>query len=143
MDTNLTGAFLLTKYCIPSMKKRGFGKFVFISSIAGESIGLPNMSAYATSKSGLNGFMRTAALELAPFNINVNSISPGKIYDPSALSQEEMETKTSSIPFKRFVEPTDIAHMAEFLISERSKNITGQNFAIDGGQSILGDKVSS
>ena len=99
------------------------------------------MSAYATSKAGLKGFMRALSLELAPFNINVNSISPGKTFDPSTLSQEEIEKKTASIPLRRFIEPVDIACLAKFLISDQAKNITGQDFIVDGGQSILGDKV--
>lgn len=140
LDTNLTGAFAVTKACIPIMKKQGFGKIVFISSIAGENIGLPCMSAYASSKAGLNGFMRTAAIELAPFNINVNSISPGKVYDPQTLTAEERDIKLSPVPLKRFVHPNDVAEMAFFLISDKANSITGQNFIIDGGQSILGEE---
>lgn len=142
METNLSGAFLLTKYCIPFMKQKRSGKFVFIASLAGDPLGLPNMSAYAASKAGLKGFMRTVALELASFNINVNSISPGKTYDPSTLTPAEIENKTASIPLRRFIEPSDIAYLVQFLISSQSKNITGQDFILDGGQSILGDKVS-
>jgi len=136
LDINLTGAFLLTKMCTPIMKKQTSGKFIFISSIAGELMGLANMSAYAASKAGLNGFMRTLAIELAPFNINVNSVSPGKVYDVSTLAAKEIIQKTNSIPLKRFIEPIDIAHMVEFLISEKGKNITGQNIIVDGGQTI-------
>jgi 3-oxoacyl-[acyl-carrier protein] reductase len=136
LDVNLTGAFLLSKFSIPIMKKHKSGKFIFLSNIAGENLGLPNMSAYAASKSGLNGFMRTLALELAPFNINVNSISPGKIYNISNLTEEETQQKTESIPLGRFIRPEDIAYMVEFLISNKAQNITGQNFIIDGGQSI-------
>lgn len=88
LNATLTSAFLLTKACIPHMKKQNFGKVVYLSSIAGEHIGLPFMSAYSASKAGLNGFMRTAAIELAPFNINVNSISPGKIYDEKILNEQ-------------------------------------------------------
>lgn len=138
LEVNLTGAFILTKVCIPAMKKNNTGKIVYISSIAGENIGLPNMAAYSSSKAGLNGLMRTCALELAKFNINVNSISPGKIYDSTQLEFKTIAEKLGSVPLGRFIDPLDIAHMAAFLISKKSKNITGQNFIIDGGQSILG-----
>src|SRR5579863_5219758 len=139
LDINLSGAFSVAKACIPIMKKQNSGKFVFISSTAGEIIGLPGQVAYATSKAGLNGLMRTLAIELAPFNINVNSISPGKVFDASTLSQEEILHKLRPIPLKRFIDPEDIAYMVQFLLSEKGKNITGQNFIIDGGQSILGE----
>jgi 3-oxoacyl-[acyl-carrier protein] reductase len=142
MDVNLTGAFLITKACISFMKEQHFGRVVFISSIAGETIGLPHMSVYGASKAGLNGFMRTASLELAPFNITVNSVSPGKVYDVSMLTHEEVHKKIRPIPLGRFVDPEDIAHMVDFLISDKAKNITGQNFVIDGGQSILGEEAS-
>lgn len=139
MNINLSGAFSVAKACIPIMKKQKSGRFVFISSTAGEIIGLPGQAAYATSKAGLNGLMRTLAIELAPYKINVNSISPGKVFDKSTLSPDEIAHKLRPIPLGRFIEPEDIAYMAQFLISETGKNITGQNFIIDGGQSILGE----
>ncbi|MCP4474875.1 MAG: SDR family oxidoreductase [Gammaproteobacteria bacterium] len=139
LAATLTGPFLFTKACISTMKKQRHGKIIFISSIAGEIIGLPNMSAYAAAKAGLNGLMRTTAIELAPYNINVNSISPGKIYAADALTKEEMTEKLQSVPLKRFITPDDIAKMALFLASDQAKNITGQNIIIDGGQSILAE----
>lgn len=139
LDTNLTGAFLTTKACSRIMQKQRSGKFIFMSSIAGETMGLPYMSAYAASKAGINGFMRTAAIEFAPYNINVNSISSGKMFEAHTLTEEEQRLKLSPLPLKRFIEPIDIAEMALFLLSDKAKNITGQNFIIDGGQSILGE----
>jgi 3-oxoacyl-[acyl-carrier protein] reductase len=138
LTTNLVGAFLVTKACIPFMKKQRKGKIVYISSLAGETIGVPFMAAYTSSKAGLNGLMRTAALELAPFDISVNAISPGKVWDPATLSEEERAQKLRSIPLGRFIDPKDISTMVEFLLSEKANNITGQNFIVDGGQSILG-----
>lgn len=98
------------------------------------------MFAYAVSKAGLNGFMRTAAVGFSKYNINVNSVSPGKIYDEKTLTQEECREKLRPIPLRRFVKPVDVAQMALFLVSEKADNITGQNFVIDGGQSILGEE---
>lgn len=83
--------------------------------------------------------MRKAALELAPFHICVNAVSPGKVWDPTQLSEEEKSQKLRSVPLECFISPTDIAHMVDFLLSDKAHNITGQNFIIDGGQSILGD----
>lgn len=140
-NTNLTSSFLVTQACFSEMKEHKKGKFVFMSSIAGENIGLPYMSAYAASKAGLNGFMRSAAIEFSKYNINVNSISPGKIYDEQTLTEKESKEKLRSVPLRRFVKPVDVAEMALFLVSEKADNITGQNFIIDGGQSILGEEA--
>ncbi len=70
----------------------------------------------------------------------MNSISPGRIYEDSSLTEDEIFEKTRPIPLRRFVTGDDIAHMVSFLISDAAKNITGQNFIIDGGQSILGEE---
>lgn len=140
LTTNLTSAFLLTKAVAPSLKRQKSGKIIYISSIAGEQIGLPYMASYAASKAGLNGLMRSCAIELAPFNINVNAVSPGKTYDPSQLTDDEITAKLKPIPLGRFVHPDDIAHMVQFLISNKGANITGQNFVIDGGQTVLGEE---
>jgi 3-oxoacyl-[acyl-carrier protein] reductase len=140
LNTNLTSAFLTTQGAFNEMKHKKRGKFVLMSSIAGESMGLPHMAAYSASKSGLNGFMRTAAIEFSKHNINVNSISPGKMYDEQDLTKEEVKEKLRPVPLQRFIKPIDVAQMALFLISEKANNITGQNFIVDGGQSILGEE---
>lgn len=137
LNINLSGAFALTQAAIHSFKEQRQGKIIYISSLAGEIKGLPHMSAYGATKAGLNGLMRTCALELAPFNINVNSISPGKVYDHTTLTKEQVTEKLEIVPLKRFIDPLDIAHMVEFLISKKAQNITGQNFIVDGGQSIV------
>lgn len=139
LAVNLTAPFLLAKASYDSMKSLGSGNIIFISSIAGEQIGLPHMAAYASSKAAINGFMRTAAIEFAPSNIKVNSISPGKVFDSSIMTDAERKVKLAPVPLQRFIEPDDIAKMALFLISEAANSITGQNFIIDGGQSILGE----
>ena len=139
LDTNLTSAFITTKACFAEMKSQRNGKFVFMSSAAGEIMGMPFMGAYSASKAGLNGFMRTAAIEFSKYNITANSISPGKMYNEHTLTEKERKNKLLPIPLKRFINPIDVAEMAFFLISEKAKNITGQNFIIDGGQSILGE----
>lgn len=138
-DVGLTSAFLLTQKMILVFKKQKHGKIIFVSSIAGETIGLTNMSAYASVKAGLNGFMRSVSLELAPYNVNVNSISLGKTYDQSQLNDDEKEKKLRNVPLKRFVNPDDVASMIEFLISSKASSITGQNIIIDCGQSVADD----
>ena len=120
------------------MKNQNYGKIVFISSIAGERIGFPGFSHYAASKAGMNGLMRTAALELAKHNITVNSIEPGNIFneDAYAASRVEMKQMLAAIPLGRLGKPIDVAHLALFLSSDESNFITGQNFVVDGGEII-------
>jgi 3-oxoacyl-[acyl-carrier protein] reductase len=141
LAVTLTAPFLILQHCIPILRKQNQGKVIFISSIAGEVVGLPNMAAFSAAKAGLNGLMRSAAIELASSNINVNSISPGKVYDMNLLSQDEISKKLSSVPLNRFIKSQDIADMALFLASEQANNITGQNFIIDGGQSVLAENA--
>jgi 3-oxoacyl-[acyl-carrier protein] reductase len=141
LHLNFTLPFLFTQACFHMMKQQKSGRIILISSIAGEIIGLPHMAAYATSKAGINGLMRTAALEFAPYHITVNSISPGKMYDPKTLNELEIKTKIAPVPLQRFIGPQDIANMAAFLLSNKAKNITGQNLIIDGGQSIVGENA--
>ena len=137
IDVNLTGSFIVLKASLGVMKKSG-GKIIFISSIAGEKIGLPGFAHYSASKAGMNGLMRTAALELAKYNITVNSIDPGNILnqDVFKVSRSEMSGMLNSIPLGRLGRPADIANLALFLASDASSFITGQNFTVDGGETI-------
>lgn len=138
LRTNLTGPFLTTRACSKVMRKQKGGRILFVSSVGGDPYGIPYMSAYAATKSGLNGFMRSVALELAQDNILVNSISPGKIYDPITLSDEEIQEKTKDIPLKKFQTPEDVAELGLFLFSDKANSITGQNYVVDGGYTIRG-----
>ena len=79
IDVNMTGTFLAVKSCIPTMKSQGHGKIVITSSISGPQTALPGYSHYTASKGGVAGFIRTAAVELAKYKINVNAVEPGNI----------------------------------------------------------------
>jgi 3-oxoacyl-[acyl-carrier protein] reductase len=138
IDINLTGSFIILKTISAIMKQQESGKIIFISSIAGERIGFPGFSHYSASKAGMNGLMRTAALELAPFNITVNSIEPGNIFnnETSLASRSEMKQMLAAIPLGRLGKPIDVANLALFLGSDESSFITGQNFVVDGGEVI-------
>lgn len=138
IDNNLSSAFYLLDVFLESIKKSPNGKIIYISSIAGELIGAPNLSHYAASKSGLNGFMRTAALELAKYNICVNSILPGNIInnDLFKVDEENYKKMLSAIPLRRTGKPEDVAKLTLFLGSDNADFITGQTFVIDGGESI-------
>ena len=138
ININLTGSFIVLKSIIEVMKTQRSGKIIFISSIAGEKIGLPGFAHYTASKAGMNGLMRTAALELAKYNISVNSINPGNILnqDEYNVSDGEMAAMLDAIPLRRLGKPSDVASLALFLASDASSFITGQNFTVDGGETI-------
>ncbi|MBJ7449257.1 MAG: SDR family oxidoreductase [Parachlamydiales bacterium] len=136
INTNLNGTFLAFKMCIPFMKKQNFGKIVVVSSISGPKVGLPGCSHYTASKGGVAGFIRTAAIELAKYNINVNSVEPGNIITESFedMGQDHIDMMTKAVPLGRLGTPKDIANSVLFLASKDADYITGADLVIDGGQ---------
>lgn len=138
INVNLTGTFIVLKSVSEIIKKQKNGRVIFISSIAGDEIGYPGYAHYTASKSGMNGLMRTAALELAINNITVNSIDPGNILneDIFTVSKMDIDEMLKSIPLRRIGKPLDVANLALFLASDESGFITGQNFVVDGGETI-------
>lgn len=138
IDVNLTGSFIVLKYAAEMMKKQSKGKIIFVSSVAGEKLGIPGYAHYGASKAGLNGLMRSAAIELAKYSINVNSINPGNIVNDKRfnLTDEELLKMKQHIPLGRTGKPLDVANLALFLASEESDFITGQDYTIDGGEVI-------
>lgn len=140
MDTNLTSAMVLVRETVEDMEASGNGRVVFISSITGPRTSIDTLSHYGASKSGLEGFMRAAAIALAPRGITVNSVAPGTILtesleelysDPDVLAEV-----TARIPVGRIGVPEDIAAATSFLMSERASFITGQSIILDGGQTL-------
>ena len=137
IDVNLTGTFLAVKACLPYLKKQG-GKIVITSSISGPKTALPGYSHYTASKGGVAGFIKTAAVELAKYKINVNAVEPGNIITEGfeAMGKEHMETMARPIPLGRLGTVTDVANAALFLASEDASYITGQSIVVDGGQTL-------
>lgn len=138
IDVNLTGTFLAVKSCIPAMKNQGKGKIVVISSISGPQTALPGYSHYTASKGGVAGFVKTAAVELAKYKININAVKPGNILTEGLAATESEHTKSMlpAIPLGRFGTPEDIAFATLFLASHESDYITGQSLIVDGGQTL-------
>lgn len=136
MRTNLTSSFLATKACLATMKAQGHGRIVLISSITGPRVGFPGLSHYAATKGGMNAFMRTAALELAPHNITINAVEPGSIRTEGLadLGADAIAAMERYIPMGTLGEPEDIGHAALFLASDGARFITGQSIVVDGGQ---------
>ena len=139
-QTNLIAPAYLISKAIPHMKGQRWGRIINIGSISGV-MGEAYASIYSSSKSGLIGLTKALALELAEFDITVNTINPGWVetelgmnsIEESEFSKEEiMET----IPQKRFVKPKEIAKLCKYLISEDAKGITGQSINICAGLSV-------
>lgn len=145
IDTNLKGPFLLTQTVLPEMLKRKSGSIIFIGSVTGKRP-FKNRSAYAASKLGLVGLMRTLALEVASHGIRVNLISPGFVAGPrlegvvdnvaemDEISHEEARAKMiGMIPMQHFVSAENIAEGVLFFASDRSAGTTGDDLNISGG----------
>ncbi|MBL6932033.1 MAG: 3-oxoacyl-ACP reductase FabG [Rhodospirillales bacterium] len=136
MGTNLKGNFLSVKACLPALKKSDQGRVVLTSSITGPVTGFPGWSHYGASKSGQLGFMRTACIELAKFNITMNAVLPGNISTEGLddLGEDYIKTMEASIPLKKIGVVEDIGNAALFLASKEANYITGQTIIVDGGQ---------
>lgn len=136
LAVNMTAPFLLTRESVPLMKGRPHGRIIFTTTVTGPIVVLPGMAHYAASKSGLEGFMRTAALELAQHRITVNAVAPGALLSPGlqkVCSPEEIEKIGRRIPLGRIGQPADIAAAYLFLASPEAEYITGITIRCDGG----------
>jgi 3-oxoacyl-[acyl-carrier protein] reductase len=142
--TNLKGTFLAIAACLPAMKRNCFGRIILTSSITGPVTGYPGWAHYGASKAGQLGFMRTAAIELAPHGITVNALLPGNIATEGldALGQDYLSKMAAAIPMRRLGSTTDVANAALFFASEEAAFITGQSLVIDGGQ-ILPESLAA
>jgi 3-oxoacyl-[acyl-carrier protein] reductase len=136
IGTNLKGTFLSVSACLPAMKAAKRGRIVLTSSITGPITGFPGWSHYGASKAGQLGFMRTAAIELAPFGITMNAVMPGNIFTEGldGLGAEYIAKMEASIPMKRLGTVDDIANAALYFASDEAGYVTGQTIVVDGGQ---------
>ncbi|MCX7305144.1 MAG: 3-oxoacyl-ACP reductase FabG [Hyphomicrobiales bacterium] len=136
LRTNLTSTFLSVSAVLPAMKSRKSGRIVITSSITGPITGFAGWSHYGASKAGQLGFMRSAAMELAPWNITVNAVMPGNIRTEGldGLGADYFAAMEASIPLKRLGDVSDIANAVLFFASAEAGYITGQTLIVDGGQ---------
>jgi NAD(P)-dependent dehydrogenase (short-subunit alcohol dehydrogenase family) len=134
IDANLTGAFRVIQACLPGMRERRWGRVVAISSLAGHT-GAAGQVAYAASKAGLQGAMRTIAIENARRHITANCVLPGMVATPKVLAMPESvrERVLAMIPAGRFADPAEIADLVGYLASDRAGYLTAQEIEIDGG----------
>lgn len=140
LSTNLTSAFLAARYQIPAMLKRKNASLIFTSSFVGYSVGLPGKVAYAASKSGIIGLMRTLAAEYSAAGLRVNALVPGGTYTDmgklAASTPEQYAFVESIHAMKRWATPQEIARSVLYLASDASSFTTGTTFFTDGGVTI-------
>jgi 3-oxoacyl-[acyl-carrier protein] reductase len=139
LSINLTGAFILLAEGLPVLKVSGSGRYVVIGSITGARTGFAGLSHYGASKAGLEGFVRSAAIEAATDGVTVNVVAPGSVSTAALrqlLTDGDLELLTSRIPVGRLGLPEDVAAMVAFLASTDASFITGQSLVIDGGQTL-------
>lgn len=134
MNTNLFSLYNTSKFCIPLMLQKGYGRIINISSVWG-NVGASCEVAYSASKGGVNAYTKALAKELAPSGISVNAVSCGVIdtdMNCSHLSDDEMEVLKEEIPKGRLGTPMEVAELV-VLVSKAPLYMTGQIITIDGG----------
>jgi NAD(P)-dependent dehydrogenase (short-subunit alcohol dehydrogenase family) len=139
-NVNITSTMLLLSMLVKKKKLKRGSSVVLISAVTGAFVGSKGDTSYCATKGAVNGFMKGAALELAPQGIRINSINPGLVPSnnlnlATAIAGEEHHTEImlDKYPLKRLGTPEDIAHGAIYLLSEASSWVTGTNLVIDGG----------
>ena len=139
LGVNLKGTFLAARAALRPMRAKGYGRMVFTSSITGPRVTSPGHGHYAATKAGINGFIKSAALEFSGYGITVNGIEPGNILTEGMKahrSPEFIAGMERSVPLGRLGTPRDIAHTALFLASDEAAYITGTTIIVDGGQTL-------
>ncbi len=145
LTTNLTGIFLCNQVVVPFMQEQQAGSIINISSMSGKT-SYPATAEYSASKSGIIGFTRSVAMELAPYGVTANTVCPGntitdmlnqvaETVGPSVgiSSEKWLEARAADCPLGRFAKPAEIAGVVAFLASEDARYITGQAIEVDGG----------
>ena len=140
IDTHLKGTFLCARAAQRHMVEQKYGKMVFLSSTS--ALGNRGQTNYSAAKAGLQGMARTLAIELGPFNINVNAVAPGFVETRMTRATAErlgMDYEAfkvgaaSQIPLRRVGQPDDIASVIAFLCSDESSFVSGQTLYVRGG----------
>ena len=136
LGTNLKGTIFSVQACLPALARSSHGRVILTSSITGPITGFPGWAHYGASKAGQLGFMRTAAIELAPSGITVNAVLPGNIATEGLadLGEHYRAGMTAAIPMRRLGTVDEIGYAALFFATDEAAYITGQSIVVDGGQ---------
>ena len=136
LAVNFKGTVFVIQAALPALAASGHGRVIITSSITGPITGYPGWSHYGASKAAQLGFLRTAAMELAPKQITINAVMPGNIITEGLveMGQEYMDQMAASIPARRLGSVADIGNAALFFATDEAGYITGQTLVVDGGQ---------
>ena len=137
MAVNLRGAFNAARAALVPMKRQGSGRMLFTSSITGPHVTSPGHGHYSATKAGINGFIRSAALEFSGYGITVNGVEPGNILTEAILKERDaafIKSMEDAIPLGRLGSARDCANAFLFLASDEASYITGTTIVVDGGQ---------
>lgn len=139
LDVNLNGTFLCSKAVLQTMKEKGYGRIVNMSSSAGRSVSTLGGIHYTAAKAGVLGLTRAMAKEVAPFGITVNAVCPGLIDTEMVrieCTPERIQGYEESFPISRLGTPEEVAQLILFLVTD-SKYITGASIDINGGDLMM------
>jgi 3-oxoacyl-[acyl-carrier protein] reductase len=136
LAVNFKGTVFVVQAALSALTASGHGRVIITSSITGPITGYPGWSHYGASKAAQLGFLRTAAMELAPKQITINAVMPGNIITEGLIEmgQEYMDQMSASIPARRLGSVADIGNAALFFATDEASYITGQTLVVDGGQ---------
>src|SRR5699024_7145843 len=138
MSVNFHGTVYSVQACMGELKRSRAGRVIITSSITGPLTAFPGWSHYGASKAAQLGFMRTAAMELAPSGVTVNAIQPGNVATEGldGMGEDYLRQMTDAIPQGHLGSVADIGNTALFFASEEACYITGQSIVVDGGQTL-------
>jgi 3-oxoacyl-[acyl-carrier protein] reductase len=136
LSVNFKGTVFVIQAALPALTASGHGRVIITSSITGPITGYPGWSHYGASKAAQLGFLRTAAMELAPKQITINAVLPGNIITEGLveMGQEYLDQMASSIPAGRLGSVADVGNAVLFFATDEAGYITGQTLVVDGGQ---------
>ncbi len=140
IKVNLKGTFLCAQACLRPMKKAGWGRIVNFSSTAGKNVSTVGGAHYTASKAGVLGFTRHLAKEVASYGITVNAVCPGLIDTEmvrATIDDDRAKAYADSFPVQRLGQPSEVADLVSFLVSNAAAYITGAAIDINGGDLMV------
>lgn len=137
IDVNLTSMFLMSRACLPLLRKSAAARVVNLGSLAGQTAGWQTSPAYVAAKGGVHAFTRAMATELANEGITVNSLAPSAVLTDrirSLRDPDQLDSTAASIPLGRYQDPEEVAEWIVFLASPAAGFMTGQTVSVNGGR---------